>query len=81
MKLTEQLLIDKGFEFDKELQSYVKIHEENSIQIIISQGFFYPVLWQSPELSNEIEQRVSLCSITELEELETIWALFTGGTL
>ena len=81
MKLTEELLKEKGFEFDKELQSYVKIHEENSIQIIISQGFFYPVLWQQQEFSSFQEQRVALQRITELEELETIWALFTGGTL
>ena len=81
MKLTEQLLIEKGFEFDKELQSYVKIHEENSIQIIISQGFFYPVLWQQQEFSSFQEQRVALQRITELEELETIWKLLTGGVL
>ena len=81
MKLTEQLLKEKGFKFDKELQSYVKIREENSIQIIYSQGFFYPILCQQQEFSSFQEQSVSLQRITDFQELETIWSLFTGGVL
>ena len=81
MKLTEQLLIEKGFEFDDIERCLVKHKEENSLLLIYSFGFYYPVLSQIQDCSTEQEQRVSLQRITDLKELETIWALFTGGTL
>ena len=81
MKLTKELLKQKGFKFDKKLQSYVKTHEEKCIQIIISRGFFYPILCQQQEFSSFQEQQVSLQRIRDLQELENIWSLFTGGVL
>ena len=80
MKITKQLLIDKGFEFDEEMKSLIRHKEDETLQIILNKENFYPVLWQK-YFSKGHSERVVLKKITELEELETIWKLLTGGVL
>jgi hypothetical protein len=79
MKLNEQIFINYNFTI---LDSrYIYYGEDGITSIIITpskDGFFYPSIFQMPEMSNMEEQIVSLNRIELLEELQNIFIVIFG---
>lgn len=78
--LTEDLLnkidffnIDYGYSRNIEL--------EKVLRLIVSDGWLYPQIEQSPEMSNEETQIVSLNRIKYLHELQNLWKVLKDEEL
>lgn len=72
MKITDDLLKEKGFKIDGFNRIWREITPTHAIIIIKSKGYYYPTINEAPELSCLDEQSVSLNRITKMSELQTI---------
>lgn len=75
--LTGQTLINSGFNVD-ENNCYWTEYQNGYIELHNVENVWYPVIAESPKMSNTRENRVSLKSIKYVYELQTILKIATS---
>jgi len=80
MKISISHLTGFGFTKDNKGNYYLDL-QSHYLEIIPSNGYWYPVIAQVPEMSHEEEQRVSINRIEFVHELQNLIYVLTGDKL
>jgi len=78
--LTEEWLLKSGFN-NLNYGYELAIELDRLLQLVVSNGDYYPQLIQLPEMSGLDSQVVSLNSINYIHELQNLWYVLTGKEL
>lgn len=81
IRLTEDILINAGFKIDSNKNYWLPLDLDKYIDLIPSEGFYYPQIVQDPEMSMQDESVVSLNRISSLHELQNLFKILTGNDL
>ena len=70
--ITHEYLVRRGFKKGEEELYEMHIPPIHAISLMEVDGYWYPTLWEAPELSHQSDSLVSLHRITTVDELEQI---------
>ena len=76
-KITIEYLKEKGFKFPTSGNPWIDL-QTHYVELLVSDGYFYPVIAQIPEFRHEDEPRVSIERIQYVHELKTIIKIVKG---
>ena len=79
--ITEDTLLESGFKKDVNGIVWIKITPDRHLELIHSEEVYYPQLAQTPEMSCESINVVSLKKIQSLHELQNLFKTLTGNDL
>lgn len=80
ISITEEWLIDFGFVKDNN-ENYLIGMQVHYLELMTSNGYWYPTYAQAPEMSHENEQRVSTNRIKYVHQLQNLYFALTGEEL
>lgn len=78
--LTEEILLKCGFIKDNNGNYWIDL-QTHYLELMPSNGYWYPVYVQTPEMSHQDEQRVSINRIQYVHELQNLFFAITGTEL
>lgn len=78
--ITEKWLVNLGFEKDNNGSYWIDL-QTHYLELIPSNGYWYPTYVQVPEMSHEPDQRVSTNRIEFVHELQNLFFAITGSEL
>ncbi len=79
--LTEDILLKSGFKKDVNGILWIKITPDKHFELIYSDKYYYPQLAQSPEMSFEKINVVSLNRISALHQIQNLFFIISGTDL
>lgn len=79
--LTEDVLFKCGFKLDNNKNYWLSLDLDKHLDLIQSEGYYYPQLVQEPEMSCDNLSVVSLNRISALHELQTLFFILSGSHL
>lgn len=80
VEITDDWLVDFGFKKDNKGNYWVDL-QTHYLELMPSNGHWYPTYAQVPEMSHEDEQRVSINRIEFVHELQNLFFVLTGREL
>jgi hypothetical protein len=80
IEITNDWLIDFGFMKDNNGNYWIDL-QTHYLELMPSNGYWYPVYAQVPEMSHEDDQCVSLNRIQYVHELQNLFFALTGNEL
>lgn len=78
--LTEEILLKCGFIKDNNGNYWIDL-QTHYLELMSSNVYWYPVYAQTPEMSHQDEQRVSINRIQYVHELQNLFFAITGTEL
>lgn len=79
--LTEEILLKCGFKLDDNKNYWLSLELDKHLDLIKSEGYYYPQLVQEPEMSCDNISVVSLNRISALHQLQNLFKALTGNNL
>lgn len=80
IEITDDWLIDFGFKKDNNGNYWIDL-QTHYLELMLSNGHWYPTYAQVPEMSHEDEQRISINRIEFVHELQNLFFALTGTEL
>ena len=79
--LTDEIILKCGFIKDTNGTLWLDLTTHYIELVSSNDGYFYPIIAKLPEVSSEIEQRVSINRIKHVHELQNLYFALTGKEL